>query len=80
MSSWDDLKREFRDMHETSAERSHVSGDARRRIDEIIDSEMDASRDTPQTVAIARRVVAELSSSELEGLVSDWLEGRGRGL
>jgi hypothetical protein len=33
-----------------------------------------------QTAEIARRIVRELSDSDLEGVVGDWLEDRGRGM
>jgi hypothetical protein len=58
MSSWDELERQIRDMRASDAEHSHVSGDARRRIQEIIDSEIDVAAGTGQTAEIALAAAA----------------------
>ena len=78
MTNWDELEGKLRDIRAISNEQSHVSGDARRRIEAIIADEIE----TPptQTAEIARRIVRELSDSDLEGVVGDWLEDRGRGM
>jgi hypothetical protein len=78
MTDWDELEGKLRDIRAIAHEQSHVSGDAQRRIEAIIADESEAP--APQTAEIARRIVRELSDSDLEGVVGDWLEDRGRGM
>ncbi len=76
----------FRDLDYIDAvdrERSHVSGRAYRKISEIVQDAIDQTRvvagagSAASTKTIARLLVENLDASELEGVVMDWLEGRG---
>jgi hypothetical protein len=80
MTDWDELERKFWDIRAVRNEQSHVSGDARQRIEAIIADEIEAIEAPAQTAEIARRIVRELSDSDLEGVVGDWLEDGGRGM
>jgi hypothetical protein len=54
MTDWDELEGKLRDIRAITNEQSHVSGDARRRIEAIIVDEIEAPKQTPD---IARRIV-----------------------
>ena len=75
--SWDDLERQWRDLHAGDREHSNVSADTYRHVEEVITTTIEASKmagleGTP-TAIIARLVVEDLDAPELEEIVRHWL-------
>ena len=72
----------IRDITAADREFSHVSGEAYRKLGEIVVALLQATAQASEevyvgTAEIAQVAIEELTPDEIEGIIQDWLEGRG---